>query len=288
MRILIALFCVLCLVKELPSQAPLSYDEALKQLYRGYDPVKKTAQWVCTKGQERKGMHAGWLCPKQHAVVSVSVLLEAEVREGSAVRAYVTASARPLKDALGNYECHACLPSIGVAVFEKRAQQWVLESSNAAVGFYGGWGNPPGVDLVEVGPEKHGIVLSTDDIAQGFAWSTKSLLLPIGETVVEAWEIQDENDNLGSIDPDDKENHEVPYRASATFKFLPGDEIAEGTRKYYELEVISRGEDREDYNHPIKPENWTEIYRFRDGKYRLVSHTDIIEPEKRIKPNPTE
>jgi hypothetical protein len=133
---------------------------------------------------------------------------------------------------------------------------------------------------VEVGPKKHGIVLSVADMAQGFAWSTKSLLTPLGNTIVEAWSIQDENDNLGSIDPDEKENKEVPYRASATFKFFAGDEVAEGTDEYYDLEVISRGEDREDYVHPIKPENWTEIYRFRNGKYRLIHHMDFIETNK--------
>lgn len=286
-KALILLFSALIAIGDLQAQSTLSRNEALKQLYRGYDPDKETAQWVCTKEQERKNAHAGWLCSKEHATVSISVLLEAEVQEGDADRFYLVASAKPVKEAFGEYECHACLPAIGVAMFTKQAQRWTLESVNSAAGFYGGWGNPPGVDLVEVGPKKHGIVLSVADMGQGFAASTKSLLTPVGKTIVESWSIQDENDNLGSIDPDDKENKEVPYRASAAFKFFPGDEVTGGLGEYYDIEVISRGEDKEDYVHPLKPENWTEIYRFRDGKYRLIRHVDVIEakkPQRRISP----
>jgi hypothetical protein len=279
-KVLNILFLTLYALGELQAQSTFLHSEALKQLYRGYDPDKQTAQWMCTKEQERKGAHAGWPCSKEYATVSVSVLLEAEVQEGDAKRFYLVTSAKPLKDALGEFECHACLPAVGVATFTKQDQAWILESANAAVGFYGGWGHPPDIYLVEVGPRKHGIILSTADLAQGFAWSSKSLLVPFGRTIVEAWKIQDENDNIGSIDPDDKENKEVPYRASATFKFLVVDRVTEGTGEYYDLEVISRGKDREDYDHPIKPENWTEIYRFHNGKYRLIRHEDFIEVKK--------
>lgn len=279
-KVLNILFSTLCAIGELQAQSTFSLSEALKQLYRGYDPDKQTAQWVCTKEQERKGAHAGWPCSKEYPTASVSVLLEAEVQEGDAKRLYLVTSAKPLKDAFGEYECHGCLPAVGMAMFSNQGQAWILESANAVVGFYGCWGHPPGVDLVEVGPQKHGIILSTADVAQGFAWSSKSLLAPFGRTIVEAWRIQDENDNIGSIDPDDKQNKGVPYRASATFKFLAGDGVIDGTGEYYDLEVTSHGKDREDYVHPIKAANWTEIYRFRDGKYRLIHHEDFIMVKK--------
>jgi len=52
--------------------------------------------------------------------------------------------------------------------------------------------------------------------------------------------------------------------------------------------VISTGKDREDFNNPIKPENWTEIYRFKDGEYKLLSHKDLIEKPKTkpVSPSP--
>jgi hypothetical protein len=270
----------------LQAQEPLSQDEALKQIYSQYDAAKHTAHWVCTKEQEKDGMHTGWPCDKDNETVYVSVELTAEVQEGSAKKTYFAISAKPINPETGDYSgagynCHGCSVAVGAGVFTWKGQQWVLESASAAVGFYGEWGHPPGIELVQVGPEKHGLLLSVNDEAQGFAGSNKILLLPINRTVAEVWFIEDENDNLGRIDPNDKSNHEVPYKSSATFKFFAANDGV--SREYYDIEVISRGKDREDFGHPIKPENWTEIYRFKDGKYKLLSHKDFIEVKKPAK-----
>ncbi len=265
----------LCLVRILHGQEPFSRDEALKQLYNQYDAEKKTANWVCVKGQE----HAAWPCWKEYSTVSISVLLVAQVQEQGVEEAYFVASAKPANAPLG-YECHACRPAIGIAVFAWKAPHWALQSGNPAVGFYGGWGGPPGVDIAQIGPEKHGILLSNSDMAQGFAWSARSLLIPISSTVDEVWSIQDEQDNLGAIDPDDKLNKQVAYRSSAAVRFCANYQEANSSSDYFDIEVISRGTDREDYNHPLKKENWTEIYRFSNGKYRLLQHADFIEIKK--------
>jgi len=165
-------------------------------------------------------------------------------------------------------------------------QHWVLESANAAVGFYGGWGSPPRIELVQIGPEKHGVLLSVDDMGQGYASSFKRLLTPLGKTVSEVWHIEDEQDNFGAIDPNDKLNRQVPYRSVSAFKFNAGLSYDGGSPDYYDIEVISRGEDRVDFDHPLKHENWTEIYRFKDGKYRLLSHKDFVEIKRAKKKLP--
>ena len=210
-----------------------------------------------------------------------------EVQEGSTKKVYLVTSAKPIDPETGDYSgtefnCHACRVAIGGAVFTWKAQHWVLESANAAIGFYGGWGDPPGIELMQVGPEKHGLLLSVDDLAQGYAWSTKVLLMPLDKTIYEVWSIQDAQDNLGAIDPDDKVNKQVPYKSSATFRFYAANDGL--SRDFYDIVVISRGKDRQDYAHPVKPENWTEIYRFSDGKYKLLSHKDFVrirEPQKK-------
>ncbi|MGB9408690.1 MAG: hypothetical protein WCA89_14220 [Terracidiphilus sp.] len=281
MKILTLFLMCLGAMGAIQAQEPLSLDEALKQLYSQYDAGKKTAQWLCTKGQERDTPHEGWPCVKGDARVSVSVLLMAEVQEGSAEKIYLVTSAKPFSNP-DDYNCHACAPAIGVGVFAWQAEHWVLQSANAALGFYGGWGSPPWIELVQIGPERHGILLSVDDMGQGYASSFKRLLTPLGKTVSDVWSIEDEQDNLGAIDPDDKLNKQVPYRSSAAFKFNASDPEGGGTdlTDYFDIEVISRGNDREDFNHPVKSENWTEIYRFKDGKYRLLRHRDFIEVRK--------
>lgn len=286
MKTLILLFMFLCAMSSLQAQARLSLPDALGQLYQNYDPDHGTAQWQCTKGQEETPKTEGWPCWKEYATVVVSVVLMMEVGENGTDKVYLVASAKPANFP-SVYDCHACAPAIGVAVFQATEGDWALRSANPAVGFYGGWGKPPEVSIVPVGLQERGFLLSTSDIAQGYAWSSKTLLLPIGRTVAEVWSIQDQQDNHGAIDPDDKLNKQVPYRSSAAFKFVSkepagADEDWEG---HYDIEVISRGAISKDLIH-LKPENWTELYRFSDGKYRLLQHRDFIEVKKSTKKPP--
>jgi len=281
MKALLISLVSICQFAVLHGQEPLSREEALKQLYDHYDAAKNTANWICVKGQE----HAAWPCWTEYSTVSISVLLVAQVQEQGVEKTYLAASAKPGSAPLG-YECHACRPAIGVAVFAWKAPHWVLQSANLAVGFFGGWGDPPGVDLVEIGSNKYGVLVSTDDMAQGFAWSQKHLFINVATTIDEVWSIQDEQDNLGAVDSDDKLNKEVAYRSSAAFRFSADYQEANSSSDYFDIEVISRGTDREDYSHPLKQENWTEVYRFSNGKYRLLRHTDFVETKNDGKKSP--
>jgi hypothetical protein len=277
LKILIFLSVVLNGIDSLRAQQPLTDAEALSQFHHSFDAASGTAHWMCTPEQTRKGMHQGWSCSSENTRVSVSVLLNKEVLEGNLAKTYVVASSKPVNDELGEYNCHACQPAIGVAVFVKQGSKWSMESSNPSVGFYGGWGEVPGVEILEIGPEKHGILLSQEDLAQGYESTSKFLLVPFGTSVVEAWSIQDEADNSAAIDPDDNSNRQAPYHVKAIFKFSPSNGLNKLARGFYRIEVISMGTYREDLNHPIKLENWTETYEFRDGEYRLLQHRKYVE-----------
>lgn len=280
MKASIALFIFLCSAITSLGQSPFSTDEALKQLYHDYDPATKTAQWVCTKEQLREGLHTGWQCWKEDTTVSVSVILMAQVPEGDATRVYLATSAKPAHDPMGEYNCHGCAPAIGAAVFVWKSQGWALESANAAIDFLGGWGEPPSVDLVAVGSEKHGLVLSSDDEGQGFSSSFKELLIPLGKGIENVWGIEDESDDVGAIDPDDKANSPPLYHSSAAIRFFAAEDVNEDNGGYYDIEVISRGTSWQGWNHPVRPENWTEIFTFKDGKYRLSHRTMFSEVKK--------
>jgi hypothetical protein len=257
------------------AQKPLSQDEALKQVYSQYDAQKKTAQWACTKAQEG----TFWPCPRENERVSVSVVLMVETQEGGAKKIYLVTSAKPI-DPEFEYDCHPCAPAIGVSVFAWQAQHWVLQSVNAAVGLYGALGSPPSIELVRIGPERHGLLLHVGSTGQGYTESSRILLAPLGKSVNEIWTILDEQDNLGRIDPDDKQNSEAPYKSWTTIRFFAAND---GTsRDYYDANVVSRGNSSDDGVH-LKPENWTEVYRFKDGEYKLLSHKDFVEVKKPAK-----
>jgi hypothetical protein len=269
----IFLLCLLNLLASIPclAQTPISTDDALKQLYHEYNPADKTAHLLCTKEQKSRSMHAGWPCIKEDETVTVSIILSARVVEGDADRVYLVTSAKPAHDPEGGYNCHACAPAIGAALFTWKEGNWQLESGNAGVAFSGAWGGPPSVDLVTVGQQKHGLLLSPDDEGQGFSSSFKELLIPLSKSFTDVWDIQDEEDDFGTIDLDGKVNSPPLYHSSAAIRFF----AAEGTdaSDYYNIEVISRGTSWQGWKYPVKPENWTDIYSFKDGEYKLIRRT---------------
>ncbi len=283
MKAWIVVLVLICGAGAVRGQEPLSILDGMKGLYRDFDADKSTAHWDCTKEQEKKGPHQGWPCTAENATVRVSGVMLAELGEDGTDTTYLVASAVPA-NAPGGYECHACQPAIGVAVFVAQEGNWAWQNANPATGFYGGWGEAPRVDLVWVGPHKRGLLLSTTDMAQGYAWSRKVLLMRTERTIEEVWSMEDEGENLGAIDPADKKDKRAGYRWSAGMRFFagePDDRGAGGYESYYDIEVISRGNASEDAAHP-KAENWTEVYRFKDGKYRLLRRTEFVEGKKGV------
>jgi hypothetical protein len=265
-------------LKGVSAQPPLFSADALAQLYGGYDAGAQTAQWKCTAEQQSRGMHSGWSCVGEGATVSITALLLAQVPEGASLKTYLIASAKPAYDPYG-YDCHACQTAIGAAEFTLQGGKWTLEAANPAIGFYGGWGESPGVALVQAGEHKHGVLLCATDSGMGFISSSKVLLLPIGKSVTEVWSLDDEEDDLGAVDPADRQNPAAPHRSSAAFRFLAGEETAnsDNTSEYYDIEVISRGDNHDDFSHPTKTQDWTAIYRFSYGRYKLFRRSEFLE-----------
>jgi len=255
------------------SQTPLSHDDALKQLYRDYDPVTKTAHWTCAKSQQDH--NAGWPCSEEYAKVSISVGLSVEVAEHGVEKTYIVASALPSGGA-PDFQCHSCAPATGVAVFAWRHERWETESANACVGFYGEWGSPPMFELVAIGPEQHGVILWSGFSGQGYHESMKFLLSPLGSTVDEVWRLNDEQDDSGAFDPSDKSVHHRQYYAEVAYKF-----VYVGNEGNYDIIAMSRGTDDKG------KANWTKQYRFSEGQYRLLRTTSYAEartPQKKTLP----
>ena len=107
MKALILLLAACSAAITLHAQPPLTQPEALRQLYRDYNPEKSTAQWECTPDQKTKGPREGWPCQPESAIVSISVAMMAEVQENGTDKVYLIAGAKPADSQFG-YECHAC------------------------------------------------------------------------------------------------------------------------------------------------------------------------------------
>jgi hypothetical protein len=276
---------LLCLCGLLSAQTPLSQDEALAQMYGNYDANTKTATLPCTDAQRienSKSNGSWWPCYENDSVVSVEIILMATVSTSTDPKhkieeTYLVTSAAPAHDPLG-FDCHSCEPAIGVAQFVRQDLKWKLEGANPTVGFYGSWGGPPSVSLMAIGPSKHGVLLSEDNGGQGYMFGSKWLLAPIGKTVAEVWNIQDEQDNFGAYDPKGVDGPSVRYRSSAAIRFsCIFDASCAGGGGYFDIEVISRGQDQTGPTSKLKAQNWTNVYLFKDGGYKLVRHQRFIE-----------
>lgn len=280
--IFLALFC-LCGISR--AQTPLSQDEALKLMYGNYDASTKTATLSCSDAQRVDNLktHGSWWpCYEDYSVVSVEIILMATVPiwtdpKHKIEETYLVTSAVPAHAPLG-FDCHSCEPAIGVAQFVWQDQKWKLERANATVSFYGSWGGPPIVDLMAIGPSQYGVLLSKDDGGQGYMFGSKWLLAPIGKTVAEVWNIQDEQDNFGAYDPKGVDGPSIRYRSAAAIRFscIFDDSCANGNG-YFDIEVISRGLNETGPKTSLKAQNWTDVYQFKDGKYKLVRHQKFIE-----------
>jgi hypothetical protein len=259
LKTLIAVIALLSAPTVVSAQTPLPPDEALAQIYKNYDPAKHQAKWSCSPSQKSDdpAKRDGWTCDEGE-VVRVSLLLISQSQEGQEWKTYVVASASPGENPR-DFECHGCAPAIGVAVLVWQDDHWLLRNSNAAVGFYGSWGGgPDDVELVGIGPARHGVILWTSGGGQGYHESEKHLIAPAQNTADEIWTLNDETDDSGAYDPTDKFAPHRRYYAEVAFKF-----IYVGNDDYYDILAMSRGTDG------IGKANWTKQYRFRDGQYRL-------------------
>ncbi len=280
------IFCALLfLCGILRAQTPFSQDEALNQMYGNYDASTQTATLSCTDAQRidnAKTHGSWWPCYEEYSVVSVETILIATVPTWAdpkhKIEETVLVTSAVPAHAPSGFDCHSCEPAIGVAQFVWQDQKWKLERANATVGFYGSWGGPPFVDLVTIGPSRYGVLLSEEFGGQGYMFGSKWLLAPIGKTVAEVWNIQDEQDDFGAFDPKGVDGPSIRYRSATAIRFscIFDDSCVNGNG-YFDIEVISRGLDESGPKASPKTQNWTDVYQFKDGKYQLARHQRFIE-----------
>src|ERR1700728_4603989 len=184
MRLAAALLFV-TMVRCTSAQSLLTNTEALQAIYRGYDPVTKTAD-----GTSWHEKDAGVERLRVEVILSVQVNTLA-----GGPRTYVVTSAVPQRPATEKYDCHACAPDIGVGVFLYAGGAWSAESSSPSVASLGAWGGPPDADLVRIGPNLYGIRLTASDMHQGDATTFSELLAANGKSVAVIWKIMDDVDN---------------------------------------------------------------------------------------------
>jgi hypothetical protein len=153
---------------------------------------------------------------------------------------------------------------MGFGIFRFQDGRWQLESKNVAIRF-GSSGHPGEVEIVKIGSDLYGFMLTNYDGHQGSFATIALLLASNGTAIQEAWNGLLDEDNEGAYDPTDKYGS-AAHRAhvDAAYRFLRDDE-----GDHYKFQVISHGYG---YSGMSKYHSRTSVlsYRYVNGKYEQI------------------
>jgi hypothetical protein len=176
------------------------------------------------------------------------------------------------------YYCHACAPTLGMAVFTKKGSTWILTSSNRAVTDAGGFGKPPeNVELVEIGKNRYAIQIK--DIGDGGGERTTVLLVlvPWNNTANLALERIIADDDSGMCGP-----RGLPcYSNHRTVTFSRNPKA-----DYFDLELMLTGTDLPVSDtarvRSARKVSGVEVLKFENGKYQQVSRSGDLTTIDRV------
>jgi hypothetical protein len=170
---------------------------------------------------------------------------------------------------LNNFECHACAPLIGAAIFVRIGDRWQVESSRAVVSRGGGWGDPPSdFRIIAIGPHRIGIEISDGDTGGGETTTVKTIVVPWKGKVNEALRYETTNDNKGDCGI---EKDELPcYSNRKRLSFIP-----KANHDYFDILLTLSGTDMTEVEpYRAKVVRGLERLTFEDGYYRTKERVD--------------
>lgn len=177
-----------------------------------------------------------------------------------------------------SFDCHACAPIIGMAVFSQKRSKWTMDASNRAVTFAGAWGTPPAsIQLVQIGANRYAVQIRDVGGGQGESTAVLELLIPWNGTV---------NRGLMRIVSDayicDAEGDGLPcYSNQRTVKFIQNSKA-----EYYDLELEMTGTDLVGGNGTpmqAKTVHSLETLKFENGSYvQLSRQGDVTTADRNL------
>jgi hypothetical protein len=175
------------------------------------------------------------------------------------------------------YYCHACAPTLGMAVFARKGSTWTLTASNRAVTDAGKFGKPPkSVELIEIGTSRQAVQIK--DTGEGGETTTVLLILvPWNDTVNLALERIIGDDDQGMCDP-----KSLPCYSNHRIVAL----LRNPNGEYSDIELRLTGTDLPASDSPgvrrARKVSGVEILKFENGKYRQVSRSGNLTTVDRV------
>jgi hypothetical protein len=278
------------------AKRPFVLADAMQRWYGRWDPATRTAR-ANLPDRPSVDLTGSWFAPKDP--VDIVVIFQADYLQGGHPRHVVVTAAVPHRsDKPGHpgddlFQCVMCRPVIGMAVFTRRLNTWLLEDENDAVDLAGGNGKPPAVRLITLGNDLHGIRLESHTEADDFSSTSVSILIPWQEDVVRAFSQETAYTNRDACGPDSPLRDPCyAWQRVDSFAAVPGQDYDDliltgsGTQPPSDLDKPAPKPARRTRGKQIPapalpaaiPYTSVERLRFKDGKYVPIPDTDAFIP----------
>jgi hypothetical protein len=233
---------------------PFESTEAMRTLFGNFDPIIKASLYRVPQGAVKDPNFA------DKDEIRARPFFTQETSENGIRKYYMLTWAKPAGQP---FDCRGCAPLISAAVFVSGTNGWQLESVSRAALVFGDFGKPPAAELVQLGPDRHALLLRvTTSRAQ--TMTQEALLVPWKGGVQDAFQIiaaDNNEDDCGGSYPC------FGYRRD--LRFVPG-----SNPSYDDIVLTLSGKDmamKGPYDlHTVKG---TERLRFRNGKYVEIEKT---------------
>ncbi|EKD71587.1 MAG: hypothetical protein ACD_46C00154G0002 [uncultured bacterium] len=173
----VAALSLLGITISLMHQPALSKEQALRMIYGNYDSKSQSASWVNIPFPDKED--ASSYFEKKKGIVRM-IALQA-YRENGKDKFFILTKTIPTDIP---FDCHACLPLIGAAVFVRKHMHWKIEAQNQFIMYDGEYGELPEVKLIRVGKDKFGLSLEFGHIV--IRDKELTLLIPYNGNIVAA------------------------------------------------------------------------------------------------------
>lgn len=153
---------------------------AMELVYGSYDYSRMASKWTPNQTRNYPDPWPG--------TIDVWPLMDMPYVESSTAEHLLITNASPHSNDASLYTCHNCSPLIGLVLFSKTSDGWIVERSDLQFGNYGEFGKPPSFSVQPVGPNRYGLLMSTSFGSTG-AWErTVTVIVPAQGKFLKAFE----------------------------------------------------------------------------------------------------
>lgn len=271
-------------------QGPRAFDlnEAMQHWYGRWDVSTQTARANLPEHPEID-LTGSWFAPKDP--VDIVVIFEAGYDQAGHPRHIVVTAAvphrsdKPGRPGDDSFHCFTCQPVLGMAVFTRRLNTWVLESENEAVDLRGSRGLPPAVRMVDLGGGLHGVRLESQVVTSDESSTSMSLLVPWQDDVERAFAGETAYSNNPACGPASPLRDPCySWRRTDSFADVPGQDYDDlvltgsGTQPAPPPPASSKRKQAEPPAPAVVPYTAVERLRFREGQYEPLPDTNTSIP----------